>query len=66
MQKSFPTQEMIAEAKNHPNDWVYQIDGTFGPDDRIPPEFIVGAYKVDSSGNLTDEFTPNPNYRGQQ
>jgi len=57
-----PTPEMVAEAKNNPNGWVYQIDGQFGPKDRIPPESIVGAYKVDSSGNLTGEFKPNPNY----
>ena len=64
-QQFSPTPEMIAEAKSNPNGWVYQIDGQFGPNDRIPPESIVGAYKVDSSGNLTGEFTPNPNYRGR-
>ena len=24
---------------------------------------IVGAWKVDASGKLTDEYKPNPNYR---
>ena len=61
---SSPTPEMIAEAKKNPNGWVYQIDGQFGPNDAVPPEFIVGAYKVDEAGNLTGEFQPNPKYRG--
>jgi hypothetical protein len=57
-----PSQEMIDEAKTNPNGWVYKIQGNFGPNDAVPPESIVGAYKVDSHGNLTGEFMPNPNY----
>ena len=55
---------MIAEAKANPNGWVYQIAGGFGPNDRVPPDCIKGAYKVDANGILTGEFQPNPNYRG--
>lgn len=58
-----PTPEMIVEAKKNPNGWVYQIDGKFGPEDAVPPESIVGAYKVDGNGCLTGEFQVNPNYR---
>jgi len=53
----------IKEAKAHPNGWVYKIEGRFGPDDRIPPECIVGAWKVDATGEITGEFLENPNYR---
>jgi hypothetical protein len=60
-----PTPEMIAEAKNNPNGWVYQIDGQFAPHEAVPPEAIVGAYTVDAAGNLTGEFKANPNYRGR-
>lgn len=57
------TPEMLAEAKNNPNGWVYQMTGAFGPDDYVPPEQIVGAYRVDENGCLTGEFRPNPNYK---
>ena len=49
----------IAEALNNPNGWVYRIAGQFGPSDRVPPEAIVGAWKVDASGRITGDFTPN-------
>ncbi|AXV72278.1 hypothetical protein [Ralstonia pseudosolanacearum] len=29
----------------------------------VPPEAIVGAWKVDAHGNLTGEFMPNPKYQ---
>jgi hypothetical protein len=54
---------MIEEAKRNPNGWVYVIDGTFGPDDAVPPEHIVGAWAVDGAGRLTGEFKANPNYK---
>ncbi|HEY7022697.1 MAG TPA: hypothetical protein VH349_16390 [Ktedonobacterales bacterium] len=53
----------INEAQRHPNGWVYKIDGRFGPDDYVPPECIVGAWKVDANGEITGEFIENPNYR---
>jgi hypothetical protein len=55
--------EAINEAQRHPNGWVYKIDGRFGPDDHVPPEYIVGAWKVDATGEITGEFIENPNYR---
>jgi len=60
-----PTREARAEAQNHPNGCVCVIDGQFGPDDAVPPQAIVGAWKVDSAGEITGEFIPNPNYRPQ-
>ena len=59
-----PTPEMVAEAKANPGGWVYQIAGSFGPNDRIPPGSIKGAFKVDEDGTITGEFQPNPKYRG--
>ena len=60
-----PTPEMVAEAKANPGGWVYQIAGSFGPHDRIPPESIKGAFKVDEDGTITGEFQANPKYRGE-
>ena len=58
-----PGIEAINEAKRHPNGWAYKIDGQFGPDDYVPPECVMGAWKVDTNGEITGEFIKNPNYR---
>jgi hypothetical protein len=55
--------ELLEEAKCTPNGWVYQIEGDFGPEDAIPKEAIVGAWKVDEHGNITGAMVPNPNFR---
>ncbi len=52
----------IEEAKRTPNGWVYRIAGRFGPSDRVPPEAIIGAWKVDQEGNIVGEFVRNNNY----
>jgi hypothetical protein len=57
-----PTPEAIAEAKHHPNGWVYVIEGNYGQNETVPPEAIRGAWKVDANGNITGEFIPNPNF----
>jgi hypothetical protein len=56
------TAEVLSSAKANPNGWVYKIEGDYGPNDAVPPEAIVGAWKVDASGNLTGEFVTNPKY----
>lgn len=57
------TDEVIQAAKENPDGWVYKIEGEFGPQDPIPPEAIVGAWKVDKDGVLTGAFMENPNYK---
>jgi hypothetical protein len=52
----------IEEAKRTPGGWVYRIAGKFGPKDRVPPEAIVGAWKVDAEGNISGDFIRNKNY----
>ena len=59
-----PTPEMIAEAKNNPNGWVYAIDGNYGPNDAVPPWAIIGAWEVDSKREIvSDSFQNNPKYK---
>ncbi|MDF5722852.1 MAG: hypothetical protein PUP91_20720 [Rhizonema sp. PD37] len=58
-----PPEELVQQAKLYPNGWVYQIDGKFSPNQAVPPEAIMGAWKVDSNGNIQGEFLPNPNYK---
>lgn len=62
-QKHHVSVEVLRAAQANPNGWVYKIDGAFGDHDKVPPEAIVGAWKVNAIGELTGEFLENPNYR---
>ncbi|QTD46039.1 hypothetical protein [Ottowia testudinis] len=57
------TDEVIRAAQSNPNGWVYKIEGVFDLGEDVPPESIVGAWKVDENGNLTGEFITNPRYQ---
>jgi hypothetical protein len=52
----------MQEAKRNPNGWVYRIAGRFGPNDRIPKEAIIGAWKVNVEGQIVGDFVRNENY----
>jgi len=56
----------IAEAKRTPNGWVYRITGSFSDDEKIPPDAIIGAWKVDANGSITGEFIANANYNSDR
>jgi hypothetical protein len=58
------TEDVRKAARENRNGWVYKIEGTFAPTDPVPPEAVVGAWKVDAEGNVIGEFIPNPKYRG--
>ena len=53
------TQALISEAKKNPNGWVYHVDTVYPAGHHVPPQAIVGAWKVDANGDLTDEFKFN-------
>lgn len=57
------TYDVIKAARENANGWVYKIEGSFGPTEHVPPEAVVGAWKVDENGNLTGEFMSNPKYQ---
>lgn len=62
LENKLPPPEAVKEALNHPNGWVYVIDGGFKYDDAIPPQAIKGAWQVNEHGVIIGEFLPNPNY----
>ena len=64
--KKIPYPGEIEEAKRFPDGWVYRIAGGFGPNEGVPPEAIIGAWKVDGSGMITGEFQVNSNYDPQK
>lgn len=57
-----PLQSEIEEAKRRPNGWLYRIAPHFGAHERIPPEAVIGAWKVDAEGVITGEFILNQKY----
>lgn len=61
-----PTKEEIEEAKRVPNGHVYRIAGHFDAHEDVPPEAIIGAWKVDSGGRITGGFIPNGRYNPRQ
>ena len=66
LSKMVPTAEMRSEARRNLNGWVYAIGGNFSPTERVPPEAIAGAWRVDAEGNIVEgSYVPNPKFRGE-
>lgn len=57
-----PSDEEREEAKKNPGGWLYRIAGNFSPTEDIPPKAIVGAWSVDSKGDIFGAFLENPSY----
>jgi hypothetical protein len=57
-----PPPAIVEEAKRHPGEWVYEIEGAFGPHDPVPPEAIRGAWAVNDYGQIHGDFIPNPRF----
>ncbi|QGK69266.1 type VII secretion system-associated protein [Allosaccharopolyspora coralli] len=58
------TPAMREQAAKQPNTWLYVVDPIFtDPNAEVPPWGFIGGYRVDERGELTDDFSPNPNYR---
>ena len=45
---------------------MYRIAGKFQEEERVPPEAIIGAWKVDNRGCIVDGFARNENYDSQR
>jgi len=54
-----PSDGEIAEARRFRNGHVYRISPHLDPNGRVPPEAIVGAWKVDETGRFVGGFIPN-------
>lgn len=58
-----PSLGEVEEAKLNPNGWVYRIYGFYDVNVPVPPEAIVGAWRVDKQGNIVGNFIENPKFR---
>lgn len=57
-----PSDNEKIEAKKFPNGWVYRIHPYFESDKHVPSWAILGAWKVNSEGEIIDQFLINPNF----
>jgi hypothetical protein len=58
---SFPA-ELRELAAQNAGRWVYEIDPAFDRANPVPPQGIVGAWRIDDSGSPTGEFVANSHY----
>lgn len=57
------TDEMRERAKQNPDGWLYIVDpGYEGNEGDVPPEGVIGAFQIDSNGELLEEFHHNDQY----
>ena len=57
------TAQMREQAKNTPDSWLYIVDPGYQTDgDDVPPEGVVGAYRIDSDGEIDESFHHNDAY----
>lgn len=47
----------------HPNGYVYVIDKEYKGKSDVPPNSILGAWRVNGDGIIVGPFIPNPNYK---
>jgi hypothetical protein len=61
-----PEPDEVSRAVMRPHGRVYRIAGEFGPNDRPPPEAVIGAWKVGPDGKIVGAFVPNKYYNPEQ
>jgi hypothetical protein len=57
------TDAMRKSALDNPNSWLYVVDPAFDPQSEVPPWGFVGAYPVNSIGEIESRFAANDAYR---
>ncbi len=57
------TDEMREQAKQTPDSWLYIVDpGYQESGEDVPPEGVIGAYRIDSEGTIDEDFQHNEEY----
>ena len=63
--QTHPSEEAKKEALKNPNGYVYVIEAAYKGDVDVPPDAILGAWKVNEKGVIVGIFLPNPNYKSK-
>lgn len=57
------TDEMREQARQTPDSWLYIVDpGYEESGEDVPPQGVVGAYRIDSDGEIDEQFHHNDEY----
>lgn len=57
------TEQMREQARQTPGTWLYIVDpGYQDTGDEVPPEGVIGAYRIDDAGEIDEEFQHNDQY----
>ncbi|GGM53157.1 hypothetical protein GCM10012275_25190 [Longimycelium tulufanense] len=59
------TQRLRERARRKPNEWLDVPDPRFADRSKVPSHGIIGRYRIDARGEVTDDYEPNPDYRPQ-
>jgi hypothetical protein len=62
-QISGPSEDAKKEALKNPNGYVYVLDKEYDGKENVPPQAILGVWKVNDRGIIVGTFIPNPNYK---
>jgi hypothetical protein len=57
-----PSEGARKEALKYPNGYVYVFDSEYHGKEEVPPQAILGAWRVDEKGVIVGSFIPNPNH----
>lgn len=57
------TEQMREQARQTPGSWLYIVDpGYQDTGEEVPPEGVIGAYRIDDNGEIDEEFQHNDQY----
>lgn len=58
------TEQMREQARQTPGTWLYIVDpGYQDTGEEVPPEGVIGAYRIDENGEIDEEFQHNEEYQ---
>lgn len=55
--------ELVEEAKRTPNGWVYERGRRYRGSQHVPPDTVLGVWKVNADGEIESDLILNPRYR---
>ena len=57
-----PSAAEIETARWRPDGYVYRIVSSLDPQGEVPPDAVIGAWRVDGRGRIVGGFIVNPDY----
>ena len=61
--KSQISDEKFCQVRLLANGWLYKVESEYQFSENVPPNAILGAWRLDSNGEIIGDFISNPNYK---